>query len=354
MTERADAGTDTATARAHLFEMATAYYVSNALYAAARLGIADRLGAATRSCAGVAAEVGADPDALLRLLRFLAAAGVVDERDRESFSLTPLGEGLRRDAEHSLADVVLQFASPWQQRSWTALEQSVRTGTPAFQATFETDVFSYLAGHPAEAALFNRAMSFFAGSTSAAVVEGYDFSRFRTVADVGGGRGALLAQLLRSTDGLRGILFDLPDVVAGVERTLAEEGLSERCRVVAGDFFQSVPSGADAYVLKSVIHDWDDGRSRTILSNCRLAMPGDGVLLLVESVQPDSVDATTGGRIVAGSDLNMLVHTGGRERTETEYRALLAESGLTLTRSIPIRPRWSGLGLSRILEAVPS
>lgn len=342
------------TQRARLFEMATAYYVSNALYAAARLGLADRLNASPRPAAEVAAEVGADPDALQRLLRFLAAAGVVEERAPASFALTPLGEGLRRDVEDSLAAVVLQFASPWQQRSWAALEHSVRTGAPAFESVFETSVFSFLAGHPDEAAVFNRSMSFFAGSASAAAAEAYDFSRFRTVADVGGGRGALLAHVLRSNAGLRGILFDLPHVVAGVEERFAAEGLGERCQVVAGDFFQSVPSGADAYVLKSVIHDWDDERSSVILSNCRGAMPDDGTLLLVESVQPDAVEAGAGSRVVTGSDLNMLVHTGGRERTEREFRTLLGNAGFTLTRTIPVRPRWSGLDTSRILEAVPA
>jgi hypothetical protein len=346
-------GADRPTPAARLLGLATGYYVSCALHTAARLGVADELAGGARDCGSLAAATGADADALRRVLRLLVGAGVLREEPDDRFALTEVGECLRTDAPDGLRDVVLQFAGTWQQRSWSALEHTVRTSQPGFEREFGTDVFGYLGAHPAEAAVFHRAMTFFASRTSDAVAEAYDFGRFRILADVGGGHGALLATLLRAHPRLRGVLVDLPEVVAGAGERLAAAGVADRCAVVGGDFFAEVPAGADAYLLKSVVHDWDDERAAAILRNCRRAMPADGTLLLVEMVYPTGFTDSLTDLWVAGSDVNMMLHAGGRERTLDEWAALLARAGLELTGAVPVRPRWSGLALNSVIEARP-
>ncbi|MET9263826.1 methyltransferase [Amycolatopsis sp. NPDC004079] len=341
------------TPRLRLFELATGYYAANALYTAARLGLADELAAGAVEYGELARRADADPAALLRLLRLLVAAGVLDEQPSGAFSLTDIGDGLRAGAEDSLRDVVLQFATPWQQRSWNALEHSVRTGRSGFEEATGTDVFAFLAANPAEAAVFDRSMTFFASGVARQVAESYDFSGLGTVADVGGGHGALLTAILESCPDLRGILFDLPHVIDQAREKLRGRPVRDRLEPVPGDFFTSVVSGADAYVLKSVIHDWDDRSSGKILTNCREAMPPDAVLLLVEMLRPESAEPSAESRMATGSDVNMLVHTGGRERTETEYRKLLRDNGFAVSDIVAVRTRWSGLRMSSIIEARP-
>jgi hypothetical protein len=331
-----------------LFQLVTGHYVSRAIYVAAELGIADLLTRGPRRCDELASATGTHGPSLERLLRLLAGAGVFAEPEVGCFALTPLGDCLRRDVSGSSRAVALLFAGPLM-GAWDHLLHSVRTGEPAFERAFGSDPFRYMATHPELAAVFNDAMT--AGSTHTArgVPEAYDFARFKTVADVGGGHGVLLGAILRANPGARGILFELPHVADGGREAVADLGLADRCQVVAGDFFESVPAGADAYVLKSVIHDWDDAKSTQILRNCRRAMAPDSRLLLVELVLPARVDQSPLAQIAVGSDVNMLVNVGGRERTDAEFAALFAAAGFRLTRIVAVPG-----SLASVLEGVPS
>jgi len=231
--------------------------------------------------------------------------------------------------------MALLFAGPMVDRSWGDLLYSVETGEIAFNHAFGMGVFEYMSQHPEIAALFNEAMT--AGSTqaAAAVAAVYDFSSFRALADLGGGHGVLLITILKANPHLRGILFDLPHAAEGGRKQIEAAGLAGRAEFVAGDFFQAAPGGADVYLLKGVIHDWDDARSVAILKNCHRAMPPQGKLLLVEGVCPARMDRSPWTQIIAGSDVNMLVNAGGRERTDAEFNALLEAAGFKLTRIIP-------------------
>lgn len=228
------------------------------------------------------------------------------------------------------------------------LLHSVRTGQPAFESAFGMPAFAYIGGRPELSALFNSGMAELARGAAETVAAGYDFSGFRTVVDVGGGNGTLLGALLTVCPDSRGILFDTPTGVRQAPDVLAAAGVADRCSIATGDFFTAVPSGGDAYVLKSVIHDWDDDRARTLLGRCREAMPEHARLLLVEPVLPDE-DGPAARLSAVLSDLNMLVMVGGRERTRTEYAALLASAGLELLHvSDPLAPTHF-----QVLEAVP-
>ncbi|MGH3925747.1 MAG: methyltransferase, partial [Pseudonocardiaceae bacterium] len=209
-------------------------------------------------------------------------------------------------------------------------EYSVRTGRPAWERVTGLPAFEFLAQHPDQAATFNAAMADHTRSVAPTIIASYDFSRFGTLVDVGGGDGTLIAAILNGVPGLRGVLFDLPAGVEGAAKTLAAAGVADRCEVATGDFFTSVPDGADAYLLKSVIHDWDDERAVAILRSCRRAMPADGTILVVEPVLPAKVDSPEMTGTVM-SDINMLVSTGGRERTEDQFRALSTAAGFQLT-----------------------
>jgi hypothetical protein len=317
-----------------LYQMAIGHYVSRALYLAAKLGIADLLRDGPRDAGSLAAAVGAEPSALRRVLRLLASLGVFAEDDDGRFALAPLGEQLREDVPGSSRAMVMLFAGIGIQDDWRELEYVVRTGQPAFRKrSSEGDAFTHMT--PEAAAVFDEAMATFAPQTAAAVAASYDFSPFGTLADVGGGNGALLIGILQATPGLRGILFDQPHVVADARARLAEAGLAERCQVVGGSFFESVPAGADAYLLKHVIHDWDDERAATILTRCRAVMPADGRVLIVEGVYPARIDHSLQSRGAAANDVNMLVCTGGKQRSEAEFATLFATAGLRLVRIVP-------------------
>jgi O-methyltransferase/methyltransferase family protein len=291
-----------------LLALINGYQVSQALHVAARLGIADRLADGPLTVEELGLD--ADRDALRRLLRALAAAGVLREADGR-YALTDLGEGLRSDAPGSVAGWAAFVGRPYHWSAWAALEHSVRTGDNAFRAVHGTDVWAYRRDRPDEAAIFDRAMTSLTARVNAAVAEAHDFGRYGTVVDVGGGRGALLAAVLDRHPGVRGVLFDQPEVVSGVD-------LGARGEVAAGSFFAAVPPGGDAYVLKSVLHDWEDAEAVAILRACHAA--GAPVVLVVER------DVAADPR-AAFSDLNMLVGPGGRERTLAEYGALLEAAG---------------------------
>jgi crotonobetainyl-CoA:carnitine CoA-transferase CaiB-like acyl-CoA transferase/SAM-dependent methyltransferase len=330
-----------------LIQMMTGYYVSHAIYVAAKLGIADLLENGPQPGSALAAATGTHAPSLTRVLRLLASAGVLAEHETGSFGLTPIGERLRARAPGSLRAAALLLAGPLPQRTWSDLSHSVQTGDTAFQHVFGMGAFEYFARHPEDAATFAEAMTALTAPVAAAVVAAYDFSRFGSIVDVGGGHGVLLTAIVKANPGLRGILFDLPHVTEGAKQRFETAGVAGRCDVVAGDFFEAVPAGSDAYLLKHVIHDWDDARSVKILENCRRAMAAPGKLLLVEMVLPPRMDQSAASRMAAGSDVNMLVNTGGRERTEAEYRALFEAARFTLTRIVPTQV------LSSVLEAAP-
>jgi hypothetical protein len=322
-----------------LRRLANGFQVSQAIHVAATLGIADLLAGGPRTSDELASETGTHADSLYRLLRALATVGVLQEEPGKSFALTELGQGLRTDVEGSLAGWARFMGRRYFWEAWTRLEHSVRTGENAFRAVHGTDVWSYRADRPEESAIFDGAMAALTGTANRAVLEAYDFSRFGTLADIGGGNGTLLASILAEHPGMRGILFDQPHVVARAAGVLA--AVADRCTIVGGSFFESVPAGADAYVLKMIIHDWEDPEATAILRNCRAAMGGGTILVIERIVGPPNEDPAT-----AFSDLNMLVGPGGRERTREEFDRLFARADLTLTRSTP-----TGAG-HHVIEAV--
>jgi hypothetical protein len=299
---------------------------AQAIYAAAKLRIPDLLASGPKTVEELASDCGAHAPALERLLRALATLEMFAPAPDGRFHNTPLTEMLCSDHPQRLRDGALLLPAPFLWRPLGDLYESVRTGEPAFQRVFGQRFFEYLATHPGDAAVFNAAMTQGIAWSTPALLAAYDFSRFERLVDVGGGEGALLRDILAATPRLRGLLFDLPAVVAGAGGILAGE-IAARCEIVGGDFFDSVPEGADAYLLKGVIHDWPDDDAARILRNTRRAIPAGGTLLVVEPID-------SGARPAGLSDLLMLA-IGGRDRSETEFRALLAAAGFELTRLIP-------------------
>jgi hypothetical protein len=299
------------------------------LHVGARLNIADELAGGPRTLGELAGATGTHAPSLRRLLHGLACLNVIGET-AAGYELTQAGEQLRSDVPNSIRAAVLLFCSESMWRSWSALEYSVRTGDIAWDHVHGTSFFDYMDRHSAESTTFNSAMADRTRAAVSKIVESYDFSRFTRLVDVGGGNGQLLATILRNTPELRGVLFDQPAGVADARDMMWSSGVADRCEVTPGDFFAGVPAGGDAYLLKSVIHNWDDDKAAAILRNCRDAMGDKGTLLLVERVMPPRVESPMFGRVV-WSDVNMLVNTFGRERTEAEYDALFARAGFELT-----------------------
>jgi hypothetical protein len=309
-----------------LREQIMGFRATQMIHVAAKLGLADLLAAGPRPVEELAAMAGAEPQALHRLLRALASLGIFAEDPAGDFVLTPQAELLRSDVQGSLRDVALLYGEDWLWQAYGNMTHSVRTGAPAFTKTHGQPFYGYLHAHPRAAARFNAAMTGFSSHETAAILEAYDFSDVRNVVDIGGGHGVLLAALLRAHPQMSGTLFDLPSVLAGAASVLGEMG--ERARTVAGDFFDEAPAGADLYVMKSVLHNWDDTDAQRILSTCRAAMAPEARLLVIERVVPDG-NAPAEAKLF---DINMLVVAGGRERTEPEYRQLFELAGLKLTR----------------------
>lgn len=325
----ADGGAGTGAAGAALMELLMGGFVTQSISVAARFGVADALAAGPRQADDIAAGVGAHAPALYRVLRVLGDFGVLTELPGRRFALTPLGELLRSDHGTSLRGLADHFGSHFHRAAWSHLYESVRTGEPAFELAHGEPQFDYYRTHPEAAAVFDAAMTSVA-SAIYATLEAYDFGRFGTVADIGGGNGAYLSGILSAHPRLRGILFDLPDVVQRAHPVLSKAGVVDRCEIAGGSFFDGVPAGADAYVLTAVVHDWDDERCVRILRNCRAAMPPHGTVLLGEPVLPDGPEPSVGKLL----DLETLVGTAGRQRTESEFREVLDRAGLRLTRVV--------------------
>lgn len=320
-----------------LLQMVNGYQVSQAICVAAALGIADQLKDASRKSDDLAAATHSHPQALYRLLRALASIGVLREGDDRRFSLTALGSGLRSDAPQSVAPWARLVERSYYRQAWSDLLHSVRTGENAFHHAHGMGVWQYRAEHPEESVIFDGAMTALSRLVADAVLAAYDFSPFEVVMDIGGGQGALLAEILSQNPAQRGILFDQPQVVAGALPTLQAASVADRCQVVGGDFFAAVPDGADALLMKSVLHDWDDERSIAILKSCRRALRPGGKLLVLEAVLAPPNE----GPRAKFADLNMLVAPGGQERTAEEFAKLFNASGFRLMRTIDAGPRIS-------------
>ena len=320
--------------------------VTQLIHVAARLGIADLLGDEPRTADELAKAVGAHPHALYRVLRALASLGIFAERKDGRFVLTPLAEPLRSDAPASLRGSAILYGEPWWWGPCGQLLRSVLTNQAGFDHFHGADLFKYLEEHPDAAHLFNDHQTNMTRQDAATVITAYDFSGLETIVDVGGGYGTLLAGVLKAHPPARGILFEQESVIEAARTRIQAEGVEDRCQLVVGDFFQSVPGGGDAYILKDVIHDWEDDRAVKILRNCRRAITTRrdtaARILLIEKVIPPGNAAFTGKL----TDITMLLMTGGHERTREEYRRLLETAGLQMTRAVETR------GPSTVLEAL--
>lgn len=324
-------------AHATLVALIGGYRATQAVHVAATLGIADELAAGPRTSDELAAAVGAHADSLYRLLRALAALGVLHELPGRRFELTELGEPLRRDAPRSLHGHAAFFGLPSLWRAWSELLHSVRSGENAFRHVHGVDVWAYRAERPDEQELFDAAMTSMTGIVEDALVSGFDFGRFRHLVDVGGNRGTLAAALLAAHPLLRVTVFDQPQVAGHAGALLRQHGFADRGDAVGGSFFESVPDGADAYLLKNIVHDWEDAEALLLLRTCAAAAPAGAAVLVVERDLGGPNEAPQAKL----SDLNMLVAPGGRERTRDEYAALFAASGLEFAAATPIAGGWS-------------
>jgi hypothetical protein len=323
-------------ARAAALRLALMYQGANALYVAVTLGIPDLIAAGRNTVAAIAAASAADPGAVRRLLRGLAAFDVVLQRGPDAFVLTAVGETLRSDVAHSARPVVLMFGNEQFREMSASLGDCVRTGKNAFALRYgRHGSFAYLADKPELAAIFDAGMSAVSVATGPALARAYDFSAVEHVIDVGGGRGMVLAALLTAHAHLRASLFELARVIERVEVEM--ERFGPRFAAIGGDMFETVPPGADCYLLSHIIHDWDDARAVMILTNCRRAMPKGARLLILDRVMPEIIEASP---LMQGNvmlDLTMLVRTdGGRERTRAEFEAILAAAGLRLSAIYPL------------------
>lgn len=316
--------------RQRLNQMITGYWVSQMLHVAARLQLADLLEAGPKPASELAELTATHPRSLARLLRALSSLGVFAETDPGTFQLTPAAEFLLDHHPESVRPMALMLGGV-QYEAWCELLYSVQTGKTGFEKRFGQPLFDYLAGHPQEAAEFDRAMVAIHGNETAHILDAYDFSHFSNVIDVGGGNGSQLIGLLQRHPDLRGVVFDLPHVAQRATQNIAAAGLTERASAIGGSFFEDIPAGAAAYLLRHIIHDWDDEASVAILKQIRRAIPGGGKLLILETVIPAGNDPGFAKLL----DITMLVVPGGVERTEAEYRTLLTASGFALERVVP-------------------
>jgi hypothetical protein len=318
--------------QAAMMRMIFGFMLSQAIHATAKLGIADLLAGGPKGCDELACSTATHAPSLYRVLRALASVGVFAETEPGVFGLTPLGETLRSDVPGSMRAMSVFMGEQCNWQAWGDILHSVKTGESAFEHVFGMGFFQHLDRHPEAARVFSEAMTSDSEPFDAAVTASYDFSGINRIVDVGGGHGSLISSILKAYPKMKGILFDAPHVSEGARCRLKAEGLSERCEVMAGDFLESIPGGADAYMMKRIIHNWDDANAVAILKNCRRAMPGGaGKLLLVEEVLPGD-DTPAMAKLI---DLEMLLMPGGRERTEAEYRALFEAAGFRLTSVTP-------------------
>ncbi len=326
-----------------LLQLVIGRWVSQSVTVAARLNIAELVASGPRTAADLAAATKTQPEALYRILRALASVGVFVETAPKTFANTPISEALRPSAPNSMRNMALMLNDPWQLDNWSHLAECVATGKSAPELQ-NADLFAAIGADPAALATFQGAMSDMSRGASAAVLSAYDFAGIGTLADVAGGHGTLLSEFMRATPGMKGMLYERPEVIRGAKDGPYLNGLESRMTLAAGDFFESVPAGADAYMMKHILHDWSDELSLKILRNIRKVIPTAGRLILVEAVVPEGNEPHPGKWV----DLEMLVNPGGKERTAAEWTKLLADGGFRLTRIV------STPSLFSVVEGVPA
>jgi hypothetical protein len=327
---------------AQLLQLVSGAFISSAVYAAAKLGIADLLADGPQPVGLLAEKTATNEHALYRVLRSLASVGAFEEVEDGSFRNTPMTETLRSDAPRSTRDLTIWMGEPEHWNVYGDLLYSIRTGKPCWDNVHGQPVFPYLfETNPELGEIFNRAMSSYSHQSIGPLLEAYDFSKAGTIADIAGGYGHLLAAILAVNPNARGVLFDLAGPLAGAPQMLDSYGVSDRVELVEGDFFKAVAVEADLYLLKHIIHDWDDPTNRTILGNIRSNMPEGAKVLIIETVVPEG-NVPHFSKVI---DLEMLMTPGGLERTPAEFEKLLTESGFRLLRIIPTN------GLMSIIEA---
>jgi SAM-dependent methyltransferase len=323
-----------------LFQMATGYWLSQAIYVAAKLGIADILDKSPQSSVELAAATCCDSSSLFRVLRALSSAGVFAQVGADSFALTGLGNSLRSNVPGSLRAIVITIGEIHYQ-ACGALLHTVKTGSPAFTRRFGASLFEHLQNNTQDSAAFNKGMSDLSSLLAHAVLFAYDFSEISSVVDVGGGEGQLLRRILDLYPEMTGIVFDSSNELRS---PASHSNTADRCSFASGNFFDSVPDRADAYLLCGVLHDWNDERAAVVLRNCREAMPKNGRLLIIETIVPET-DSASFSKLL---DINMMVMTSGRERTKSEFHMLLSRAGFRIKRITPT------LAPQSIIEAVPT
>jgi hypothetical protein len=329
-------------APAALMRMVLGFQASQAIHVTAQLGLADLIKDGTKSADELGPQVGANPASLYRLMRAVAALGVFHEDNAKRFSLTEMGECLRSDAKTPVAPAAFYFGLPHYWAAWGDLLHSVKTGESAFKHLYGMSSWDYFQAHPNVGSAFDRVMSGNSRSDAAAAIAAYDFSKFSRIIDIAGGQGVLLSEILVAYPDARGVLFDQPNVIARAAAPSAA-GVADRVELVAGDFFKSVPASGDAYLLKLIIHDWDDAKCGTILKKIRNVIDPAGRVIVLERV----IEPPNQGDMTKLSDLNMMVSPGGIERTEDEFAAMFAGSGFRLEKIIGTRSRLS------VIEASP-
>jgi hypothetical protein len=313
-----------------LRQMLTGCWLHQSIYVIAKIGAADLLSGGPQSSEDLSKALRVDANALYRIMRTLASYGLFEEDSKHRFALTPLGTLLQTGVPGSMRAMAIWNGEP-AYRAWGAVLHTIETGQPALGHVLGMKLFDYLAQNHETGRVFDEAMTGLSVQVSQAVVAAYDFSGIKTIVDIAGGQGVLVAAILQAYPEMGAILFDMPSVVEGSRKQLEAVGIAGRCEVVAGNFFEFVPKGGGCYILSSVIHDWDDEQSLRILRNCRSAMDQGSRLLLVECMIPDSPEPFFSKLL----DLQMLVMTGGRERTEPQFKDLLAAAQFCLTNIIP-------------------
>ena len=331
--------------QAIILDMLLGMMKTQAIHEAVRLNLAERLKDGPKQVSELAEETQTHPNSLVRLLRALESLGLFQEVTPGEYAQTPLSHFLRPNISGSMYDVALIHGEQWQWRPWEAFSYSLQTGKTAFDHLFGTRLFEYFATHPQESEGFNSAMAGFSHQVDRPLVEGYEYSSLSTIVDIGGGYGGWLSTILQANPGLEGIVFDLPHVIEDARQQSSHS--TSRYQLIAGDMFQpeTIPQGADAYIMRQIIKDWDDEAAIRILTNCRLAMRPRGKILVAEQVVRPGENVMTSTKLI---DLQLMVVLSGQERTEAEYRAIFETAGLQLIKIWPTRSPYSILeGIAR-------
>jgi hypothetical protein len=318
-------------APAQMLQIITNFWTTRAVYVVAKLGIADLLKSGPKTAEELAESTGTHAPSLYRILRALASTGMFASETERRFGLTPLSELLVTDAPGSMRWFVVSELGQEHYPAWGNVMHSVKTGEIAFDDHFGMDIWRYFQRNADDAAVFNDSMSTMTAVVNEQITSLYDFSRFNKIVDIGGGHGGLITSILKANPQAFGVLFDAEQVIAGARPKLEAAGIGDRCATMAGDFFKAVPAGGELYIMKWIIHDWDDERAIRILRNCRSQMPPDGRVIIVDTVVPEGNEADFSKFF----DLNMMVMTGGKERTAKEFDQLLAAAGFRFLRVIP-------------------